>query len=190
MMVYNSQLERWANTLPIPIPDYARRLPGGENASLMPYKNLDSEAGGISGPAGKLYSDERSPGKASHIQETLFRFRRFSIFFFPGNASIDSVKSSIDGNVGPSDAGGTSGPSISKIKEEEAERFSPWVPPVEFLDRITWAICLPLRAAAYYTMPNCRLEKWGSWFLVSFFISMLWISIFSYVMVWMITIIG
>ncbi|XP_046454917.1 probable sodium/potassium/calcium exchanger CG1090 [Daphnia pulex] len=163
MMVYNSQLERWANTLPIPIPDYARRLPGGENASLMPYKNLDSEAGGISGPAGKLYTDERSP---------------------------DSVKSSIDGNVGPCDAGGTSGPSISKIKEEEAERFSPWVPPVEFLDRITWAICLPLRAAAYYTMPNCRLEKWGSWFLVSFFISMLWISIFSYVMVWMITIIG
>lgn len=100
------------------------------------------------------------------------------------------MKSSIDGNVGPCDAGGTSGPSISKIKEEEAERFSPWVPPVEFLDRITWAICLPLRAAAYYTMPNCRLEKWGSWFLVSFFISMLWISIFSYVMVWMITIIG
>ncbi|XP_046458106.1 probable sodium/potassium/calcium exchanger CG1090 [Daphnia pulex] len=39
-------------------------------------------------------------------------------------------------------------------------------------------------------MPNCRLEKWGSWFLVSFLISMLWIPIFSYVIVWMITIIG
>ncbi len=65
MMYYNPQLERWANTLPIPIPDYARRLPGGENASLMPYKNLDSEVGGIIGPAGKLYTDEKSPGRHS-----------------------------------------------------------------------------------------------------------------------------
>ncbi|KAK4013598.1 hypothetical protein OUZ56_026151 [Daphnia magna] len=155
MMYYNSELERWANTLPIPIPDYARRLPGGENASLMPYKNLDVEGGG---PSGKLYTDEKSP---------------------------DSAKSSIDGN-----AVGVDPTSLGKIKEEEAERFSPWDAPIAFCDRIVWAICLPLRAAAYYTMPNCRLEKWGSWFLVSFFISMLWISIFSYVMVWMITIIG
>ena len=67
MMYYNSQLERWANTLPIPIPDYARRLPGGENASLMPYKNLDSEEGGIGvGVAGKLYTDEKSPGNRSY----------------------------------------------------------------------------------------------------------------------------
>lgn len=68
MMVYNPQLERWANTLPLPIPDYARRLPGGENASLMPYKNLDSaEVGGITGPAatGKLYTDDKSPGRTS-----------------------------------------------------------------------------------------------------------------------------
>ena len=68
MMYYNSQLERWANTLPIPIPDYARRLPGGENASLMPYKNLDSEAVGIGGPSGKLYTDEKSPGKTRHLK--------------------------------------------------------------------------------------------------------------------------
>lgn len=64
MMYYNSELERWANTLPIPIPDYARRLPGGENASLMPYKNLDVEGGG---PSGKLYTDEKSPGKTSSL---------------------------------------------------------------------------------------------------------------------------
>lgn len=64
-MYYNPQLERWANTLPLPIPDYARRLPGVavENASLMPYKNLDSEIGGVVGPAGKLYTEDKSsPG--------------------------------------------------------------------------------------------------------------------------------
>lgn len=78
----------------------------------------------------------------------------------------------------------------SKVKVEESEMSSPWTPPEESRDRLTWAICLPLRASAYYTMPNCRLEKWSRWFLVSFFMSMLWISVFSYVMVWMITIIG
>lgn len=74
MMYYNSQLERWANTLPIPIPDYARRLPGGgEKASLMPYKNLDSEEGGLGvGAAGKLYTDEKSPGSSQLINSTTF----------------------------------------------------------------------------------------------------------------------
>ena len=63
MMCYNVQLERWANTLPLPLPDYARRIPGvtnvAENATLMPYKNLDPEDGKIN-----YGSDDRtSPGK-------------------------------------------------------------------------------------------------------------------------------
>jgi hypothetical protein len=34
----------------------------------MPYKNLDSEAGGIGGPSGKLYTDEKSPGKTQYLK--------------------------------------------------------------------------------------------------------------------------
>ena len=100
----------------------------------------------------------------------------------------DSLKSSIEGNT-TFDHGVDSVP-IGRVKEAETVLNSPWTPPVESRERLLWAVCLPLRTAAYYTMPNCRLEKWKSWFLVSFFMSMLWISIFSYVMVWMITIIG
>ncbi len=84
------------------------------------------------------------------------------------------------------------GPNVGmKMKEGvEDSQESLWQPPINQRERITWAICLPLKVASHYTMPNCRLDKWKNWFLASFFISMLWISIFSYIMVWMITIIG
>lgn len=84
------------------------------------------------------------------------------------------------------------GPNVGmKMKEGvEDSQESLWQPPINQRERITWAICLPLKVVSHYTMPNCRLDKWKNWFLASFFISMLWISIFSYVMVWMITIIG
>lgn len=151
MMYYNAALERWANTLPLPLPDVARRGPGSsEQASLMPYKNLDEEQ--QHSTTGKLYTEEKSP---------------------------DSV-SSVDGAM----------PTTGTKMKTEVELPSVWQRPEGLWDQVMWAIALPLRASAYYTMPNCRLEKWRSWFLVSFFLSMLWISIYSYVMVWMITIIG
>lgn len=39
-------------------------------------------------------------------------------------------------------------------------------------------------------MPDCRAEQYRNWYPFTFFISMLWISFYSYFMVWMITIIG
>lgn len=103
----------------------------------------------------------------------------------------DSVKSSVDGNTA-ADAAAANLMAANKAKEEAeaAAMIPPWIAPDNPRERLMWAICLPLKASAYCTMPNCRLEKWRSWFLASFFISMLWISIFSYIMVWMITIIG
>ena len=108
----------------------------------------------------------------------LFRYDTFAnillVLFFK-----DSV-SSVDGAM----------PTTGTKMKTEVELPSVWQRPEGLWDQVMWAIALPLRASAYYTMPNCRLEKWRSWFLVSFFLSMLWISIYSYVMVWMITIIG
>ena len=101
----------------------------------------------------------------------------------------ESMKSSIDGNLAPGGVSGMNSNPVNKNKEE-VEPLPIFQPPDGSFDRFTWAVCLPLRTAAHFTMPNCRLEKWKNWYLASFFLSMLWISIFSYVMVWMITIIG
>lgn len=171
MMCYNAQLERWANTLPLPLPDYARRIPGvtnvTENATLMPYKNIDPEDGKIN------YGTEEkmTPESGKSITE-------------PG-APAPAPAPAPAATAAPS--GGALG--VNKMTEEEQVPLFE-IPSGDRRERIMWGICLPLRVVCYYTMPNCRLEKWRNWYLVSFFLSMIWISFFSYVMVWMITIIG
>uniref|UniRef100_A0A6I8N328 Solute carrier family 24 member 3 n=1 Tax=Ornithorhynchus anatinus TaxID=9258 RepID=A0A6I8N328_ORNAN len=42
----------------------------------------------------------------------------------------------------------------------------------------------------YFTVPNCNKPRWEQWFMVTFASSTLWIAAFSYLMVWMVTIIG
>ncbi|KAL0860828.1 hypothetical protein ABMA27_009370 [Loxostege sticticalis] len=49
-----------------------------------------------------------------------------------------------------------------------------------------WFITYPVHWSCRHTMPDCR----GRWYPVTFIVSMLWISFYSYFMVWMITIIG
>jgi sodium/potassium/calcium exchanger 4 len=39
-------------------------------------------------------------------------------------------------------------------------------------------------------MPDCRAEQYRNWYPFTFFMSMMWISFYSYFMVWMITVIG
>ncbi|KAL8194307.1 UNVERIFIED_CONTAM: hypothetical protein K2H54_013756 [Gekko kuhli] len=53
-----------------------------------------------------------------------------------------------------------------------------------------WLFSWPLCLLMYFTVPNCSKPRWEKWFLVTFAASTLWIAAFSYVMVWMVTIIG
>uniref|UniRef100_A0AAY5EW57 Sodium/calcium exchanger membrane region domain-containing protein n=1 Tax=Electrophorus electricus TaxID=8005 RepID=A0AAY5EW57_ELEEL len=53
-----------------------------------------------------------------------------------------------------------------------------------------WVVSWPLGVLLYYTVPNCVLPRWHRWFMVTFITSTLWIAIFSYLMVWMVTIIS
>ncbi|KAL0178004.1 hypothetical protein M9458_026898, partial [Cirrhinus mrigala] len=42
----------------------------------------------------------------------------------------------------------------------------------------------------FFTVPNCATPRWERWYMVSFVTSTLWIAFFSYIMVWMVTVIG
>lgn len=55
---------------------------------------------------------------------------------------------------------------------------------------ICWYIQLPLTVLSVFTVPDCRKKKWNNWFVLSFLCSVFWICLYSYIMVWMITIIG
>ncbi|XP_055494970.1 sodium/potassium/calcium exchanger 3 [Leucoraja erinacea] len=78
-------------------------------------------------------------------------------------------------------------------EEEEGEGEGPFVPfhlPAGMWDVVKWAIAWPLCFVMYFTIPNCAKPRWEKYFMFTFVAATMWIAIFSYVMVWMVTIIG
>jgi len=65
-----------------------------------------------------------------------------------------------------------------------------WAVPSTWLRFIVWLISWPLIAVMFVTVPDCRQSRWKRWFLVTFLTSIAWIGVYSYLMVWMISIIG
>ena len=77
-------------------------------------------------------------------------------------------------------------PSIAPDPKEWLSAPNPMV--VGWLPVITWSLTYPLNAALFYTIPDCK--KRPMLFLVTFLMAVLWTAILSYVMVWMVVLIG
>ncbi|XP_067099217.1 sodium/potassium/calcium exchanger 4a [Osmerus mordax] len=73
---------------------------------------------------------------------------------------------------------------------EEVGLASPFTVPGGAMERVKWLLCWPILLLLYLTVPDCAKPRWERCFLLSFFLSTVWIAIFSYFMVWMVTIIG
>uniref|UniRef100_A0A8C0F7S2 Solute carrier family 24 member 3 n=1 Tax=Bubo bubo TaxID=30461 RepID=A0A8C0F7S2_BUBBB len=58
------------------------------------------------------------------------------------------------------------------------------------IEILKWLFTWPLSFVLYFTVPNCNKPHLEKWFMVTFASSTLWIAAFSYMMVWMVTIIG
>uniref|UniRef100_A0A8C2G3E1 Solute carrier family 24 member 4b n=1 Tax=Cyprinus carpio TaxID=7962 RepID=A0A8C2G3E1_CYPCA len=71
-------------------------------------------------------------------------------------------------------------PEDKTTEEKESELTSP----------IKWLISWPLLLILYFTIPNCAKSRWERCFMLSFILSTVWIAVFSYFMVWMVTIVG
>ncbi|OCT77761.1 sodium/potassium/calcium exchanger 3 isoform X1 [Xenopus laevis] len=78
-------------------------------------------------------------------------------------------------------------------EEEEDDNDGPFTPfevPSGKANKAKWVVTWPLCFLMYFTVPNCAKPRWEKWFMVTFASSSLWIAGLSYVMVWMVTIIG
>ncbi|XP_052005813.1 sodium/potassium/calcium exchanger 3 isoform X2 [Xyrauchen texanus] len=73
---------------------------------------------------------------------------------------------------------------------DEEQPFRPLTVPEGHWEQAKWLFSWPLGCLLYYTVPNCGFPRWERWFMVTFVASTLWIAIFSYLMVWMVTIIS
>lgn len=96
--------------------------------------------------------------------------------------------------TGDAESGDTPGVGGCQPDEEEEDDddgvFSPVRIPGGCFARVKWVITWPLGLLLYCTVPNCVLPRWHRWFMVTFVASTLWIAVFSYLMVWMVTIIS
>uniref|UniRef100_A0A9J7YEW0 Solute carrier family 24 member 3 n=2 Tax=Cyprinus carpio TaxID=7962 RepID=A0A9J7YEW0_CYPCA len=78
-------------------------------------------------------------------------------------------------------------------EEEEDDNEGPYVPyrcPGGGFNKLKWLLAWPLSLLLFLTVPNCSKPRWERWYMVSFISSTLWIAFFSYIMVWMVTVIG
>lgn len=70
------------------------------------------------------------------------------------------------------------------------EQRSVFAVPQSDLKRILWVLSLPVIILLFITIPDCRRRFWQQWFMITFFMSAVWISAFTYVLVWMVTVVG
>ncbi|XP_025832357.1 probable sodium/potassium/calcium exchanger CG1090 isoform X2 [Agrilus planipennis] len=178
---YNPQMEKWAHSLPIPF-----KLPTPEEGSgLVNYKTMDD--------------DKKIPNYGSN----------------PDQNYDTTVKTAEQ----VTEFDGTQGQELNQFQEQpppeqipppqqlqQPERQNPqYYKPKDHSDYIDplqrpedptwyaqtkWIIVYPIHYMCKKTMPDCRTEQYKSWYPFTFVISMVWISFYSYFMVWMITIIG
>uniref|UniRef100_A0A8C7PN29 Sodium/calcium exchanger membrane region domain-containing protein n=1 Tax=Oncorhynchus mykiss TaxID=8022 RepID=A0A8C7PN29_ONCMY len=103
-----------------------------------------------------------------------------------------SVERQTPEGAGLGDAGEKPGAEGCQAEEEEDDDgpFRPLHWPDGCCARVKWLISWPLGLLLYCTVPNCVFPRWHRWFMVTFLASTLWIAIFSYLMVWMVTIVS
>uniref|UniRef100_A0A8C6IM69 Sodium/calcium exchanger membrane region domain-containing protein n=1 Tax=Melopsittacus undulatus TaxID=13146 RepID=A0A8C6IM69_MELUD len=81
-------------------------------------------------------------------------------------------------------------PVVNQEEENEQDNLSPFSLPDGKMNKVKWIVTWPLIFVLFCTIPNCSKPRWESYFMLTFILSTLWIAVFSYFMVWMVTVIG
>ncbi|XP_066138586.1 sodium/potassium/calcium exchanger 3 isoform X2 [Euwallacea fornicatus] len=113
--------------------------------------------------------------------------------------------SEIESNINPSHLNGSlkvDALEISELREEppklelssrdieEELPFWKWPKDKGSFSQITWIITWPIRLIFFLTIPDCEKPNLKKWFPVTFLMCIIWIGSLSYIVAWMITIIG
>ncbi|KAF4788650.1 Sodium/potassium/calcium exchanger 4 [Turdus rufiventris] len=75
-------------------------------------------------------------------------------------------------------------------EENDQDSLTPFSVPDGKMNKIKWLLTWPLIFLLFTTIPNCTKPRWEKCFMLTFIFSTLWIALFSYFMVWMVTVIG
>ncbi|XP_058843525.1 sodium/potassium/calcium exchanger 4-like isoform X2 [Acipenser ruthenus] len=81
-------------------------------------------------------------------------------------------------------------PEDKQGEDDEPDLSSPFSIPAGCMNKVKWLFSWPVLLLLYFTVPNCTKPRWEKYFMLSFILSTVWIAVFSYFMVWMVTVIG
>ncbi|GLV48650.1 zydeco [Carabus blaptoides fortunei] len=87
-------------------------------------------------------------------------------------------------------------PALEDTKPEESQpednRHSLWKWPKGrgWFTQMTWILTWPIHLVFWFTIPDCEKPRFKEWFPLTFIMCIIWIGSLSYVVAWMITIIG
>ena len=74
--------------------------------------------------------------------------------------------------------------------QHEEEPKSPFEVPKGCLQIFSWCLTLPALLLFYVTIPDCRKKAWARWYPLTFLLALVWIGGLTYLLVWMVTVIG
>ncbi|GJQ67441.1 hypothetical protein Trydic_g8294 [Trypoxylus dichotomus] len=80
--------------------------------------------------------------------------------------------------------------SISQNEEEHLPNLWKWPAKRGKFTQITWVLTWPINLIFFLTIPDCEKPRFKNWFPLTFIMCIIWIGSLSYVVAWMITIIG
>ncbi|XP_068128615.1 sodium/potassium/calcium exchanger 5 [Hyperolius riggenbachi] len=80
--------------------------------------------------------------------------------------------------------------SLHGLNELYEDPPSVFTMPDDDVKRILWVLSLPIITLLYLTVPDCRRKAWHNWFILTFIMAAVWISGVTYILVWMVTIVG
>ncbi|XP_047111988.1 probable sodium/potassium/calcium exchanger CG1090 [Schistocerca piceifrons] len=189
---YNARLERWAQTLPVP----CRVQAPEEESALVSYRHLEEDRSrrpSYTSPQQSMDKQQLSFSTTNQGQSPIQQ--EYSTDMEKGPTPQQQELQQPTGGpppVPPPPAAIPPTTDYYKPKDYNVPDVSPLVMPTDagMWEKISWGVTLPIHAFCRATMPDCRKEKWRHWYPFTFLVSMVWISFYSYIMVWMITIIG
>ncbi|XP_046142762.1 probable sodium/potassium/calcium exchanger CG1090 isoform X2 [Osmia bicornis bicornis] len=167
---FNARLERWAKSYDIPF--LPKDDEPAEESALVSYKSLQEDRLSYTGPSSPV-TDQFDKMQEGEIG---------------GTAGAAGPPGGPETNEPPT----RKQPEYYKAKEPDPNEVSPLERPTDGSQwsLFTWGLVYPIHFLCRATMPDCRQEKFRNWYPFTFCVSMVWISFYSYIMVWMITIIG
>uniref|UniRef100_A0A182SIM2 Sodium/potassium/calcium exchanger 5 n=1 Tax=Anopheles maculatus TaxID=74869 RepID=A0A182SIM2_9DIPT len=125
----------------------------------------------------KEWSGENGHGTTGPVAEAVVRALE----------SGTSASAGADGNGDEANADG-----VSAQEEEDDDEFKLLKYPLgkSAFRQFSWIITWPIHLLFMFTIPNCETPRFRNWFPLTFIMCIVWIGSLSYVVAWMITIIG